>query len=142
MSTASFSGPFAWLRLNDATDDGYLTAAEATTMDLEGTELVTLSACETGLSGVRSGERVHGLQRSLAVAVARSTLLSLWKVDDALTATFMQRYYSRLKAGEGRAEALRHTQGQCRDHKNSTYNDIREWGAFQLSGDWLPLPRW
>ena len=123
-------------------DDGYLTAAEATAMDLEGTELVTLSACETGLGGVRSGEGVYGLQRSLAVAGARSTLLSLWKVDDALTATFMERYYNRLKAGQGRADALRDTQAEFRNNKNSTYNDIRVWGAFQLSGDWRALPKW
>jgi CHAT domain-containing protein len=123
-------------------DDGYLTAAEATAMDLEGTELVTLSACETGLGGVRSGEGVYGLQRSLAVAGARSTLLSLWKVDDALTATFMERYYNKLKAGQGRADALRDTQVEFRNNKNSTYNDIRVWGAFQLSGDWRALPKW
>ncbi|MFM1899807.1 MAG: hypothetical protein RLZZ216_383 [Cyanobacteriota bacterium] len=123
-------------------DDGYLTAAEATAMDLEGTELVTLSACETGLGGVRSGEGVYGLQRSLAVAGARSTLLSLWKVDDGLTATFMERYYNKLKAGQGRAEALRVTQAEFRENKNSTYNDIRVWGAFQLSGDWRALPKW
>ena len=123
-------------------DDGYLTAAEATAMDLEGTELVTLSACETGLGGVQSGEGVYGLQRSLAVAGARSTLLSLWKVDDGMTATFMERYYNKLKAGQGRADALRDTQAEFRNHKNSTYNDIRVWGAFQLSGDWRALPRW
>jgi CHAT domain-containing protein len=123
-------------------DDGYLTAAEATAMDLEGTELVTLSACETGLGGVRSGEGVYGLQRSLAVAGARATLLSLWKVDDGLTATFMERYYNRLKAGEGRADALRDTQAEFREHKYSVYNDIRVWGAFQLSGDWRALPKW
>ncbi|GDX77745.1 hypothetical protein LBMAG41_28250 [Cyanobium sp.] len=123
-------------------DDGYLTAAEATAMDLEGTELVTLSACETGLGGVRSGEGVYGLQRSLAVAGARSTLLSLWKVDDGLTATFMERYYNKLKAGQGRADALRDTQAEFRNNKNSTYNDIRVWGAFQLSGDWQALPKW
>jgi CHAT domain-containing protein len=123
-------------------DDSYLTAAEATAMDLEGTELVTLSACETGLGGVRSGEGVHGLQRSLAVAGARSTLLSLWKVDDYLTVTFMERYYKRLKAGEGRADALRNTQNDFRDNKNSTYHDIRVWGAFQLSGGWRALPKW
>jgi CHAT domain-containing protein len=123
-------------------DDGYLTAAEATAMDLEGTELVTLSACETGLGGVRSGEGVYGLQRSLAVAGARSTLLSLWKVDDALTATFMERYYNKLKAGQGRADALRDTQAEFRNNKNSIYNDIRVWGAFQLSGDWRALPKW
>jgi CHAT domain-containing protein len=123
-------------------DDGYLTAAEATAMDLEGTELVTLSAYETGLGGVQSGEGVYGLQRSLAVAGARSTLLSLWKVDDNLTVAFMERYYNRLKAGEGRADALRNTQNDFRDNKNSYYHDIRVWGAFQLSGDWRALPKW
>jgi CHAT domain-containing protein/tetratricopeptide (TPR) repeat protein len=123
-------------------DDGYLTAAEATAMDLEGTELVTLSACETGLGGVQSGEGVYGLQRSLAVAGARSTLLSLWKVDDYLTVAFMERYYNRLKAGEGRADALRNTQNDFRANKNSNYHDIRVWGAFQLSGDWRALPKW
>jgi CHAT domain-containing protein len=123
-------------------DDGYLTAAEATAMDLEGTELVTLSACETGLGGVQSGEGVYGLQRSLAVAGARSTLLSLWKVDDGMTVAFMDRYYNRLKAGEGRADALRNTQNDFRNNKNSNYHDIRVWGAFQLSGDWRALPKW
>ncbi|GDX77739.1 hypothetical protein LBMAG41_28190 [Cyanobium sp.] len=126
----------------DPSDDGYLTAAEATAMDLEGTELVTLSACETGLGGVQSGEGVYGLQRSLAVAGARSTLLSLWKVDDGMTATFTERYYIKLKAGQGRADALRDTQAEFRNNKNSTYNDIRVWGAFQLSGDWRALPKW
>ena len=126
----------------DPSDDGYLTAAETTAMDLEGTELVTLSACETGLGGVQSGEGVYGLQRSLAVAGARSTLLSLWKVDDYLTVAFMERYYNRLKAGESRADALRNTQNDFRDNKNSNYHDIRVWGAFQLSGDWRALPKW
>ena len=123
-------------------DDGYLTAAEATAMDLEGTELVTLSACETGRGGVRGGEGVYGLQRALAVAGARSTLLSLWKVDDTMTAVFMAHYYNLLNAGKGRAEALRQSQAFFRDNKSSSYHDIRVWGAFQLSGDWRPLPRW
>ena len=120
-------------------DDGYLTAAEATAMDLEGTELVTLSACETGLGGVRSGEGVYGLQRALAVAGARSTLLSLWKVADGRTATFLAKYYQRLKDGEGRAEALHNTQTEYRNSEDTNLNDIRVWGAFQLSGDWRPI---
>jgi CHAT domain-containing protein len=123
-------------------DDGYLTAAEATAMDLEGTELVTLSACETGLGGVRSGEGVYGLQRALAVAGARSTLLSLWKVADGRTATFLAKYYQRLKDGEGRAEALHNTQTEYRNSEDTNLNDIRVWGAFQLSGDWRALPKW
>jgi CHAT domain-containing protein len=123
-------------------DDGYLTAAVATAMDLEGTELVTLSTCETGLGGVRSGEGVYGLQRSLAVAGACSSLLSLWKVDEGHTRSFLERYYSLLMAGKGRADALLQTQSEFRDNKNSSYNDIRVWGAFQLSGDWRALPGW
>ena len=76
------------------------------------------------------------------MAGARSSLLSLWKVDDAFTAEFMRRFYNRLKAGQGRADALRDTQAEFRDNKNSNYNDIKVWGAFQLSGDWRPLPGW
>ena len=123
-------------------DDGYLTAAEATAMDLSGTELVTLSACDTALGGVRSGEGVYGLQRALAVAGARSTLLSLWKVDDARTATFLTMYYQRLNAREGRADALRNTQAFFRTNKDSNLRDVRAWGAFQLSGDWRPIQGW
>jgi len=123
----------------DAADDGYLTAAEATGMDLEGTELVTLSACETGLGALRSGEGVYGLQRALTVAGSRATLLSLWKVDDAATAAFMGEYYGRLRRGEGRGEALAGTQALFREHPNPLYRDVHVWGAFQLTGDWRPL---
>jgi len=122
--------------------DGYLTAAEVTGMDLEGTELTTLSACQTGLGDVRSGEGVYGLQRALAVAGSRSSLLTLWKVGDAGTQEFMAEYYRRLERGEGRAEALAATQAFFRRHTNEEYRHVYWWGAFQLSGDWRPLPRW
>lgn len=123
----------------DPSDDGYLTAAEVTGIDLDGTELVTLSACETGLGDVRSGEGVYGLQRALTVAGSRSTLLSLWKVDDVATAAFMADFYTRLKAGEGRADALRNTQSFFRSHTNPLFRDIAVWAAFQLTGDWRPI---
>ncbi|MEB3166913.1 MAG: CHAT domain-containing tetratricopeptide repeat protein [Cyanobacteriota bacterium] len=123
------------------TDDGYLTAAEVTGIDLDGTELVTLSACETGLGDLRSGEGVYGLQRALTVAGSRSTLLSLWKVDDAATAAFMVDFYQRLRSGAGRAEALAATQAAFRSHPNPLFRDLHVWGAFQLSGDWRPLPK-
>jgi CHAT domain-containing protein len=127
---------------DDSANDGYLTAAEVTTMNLEGTQLVTLSACETALGDLRNGEGVYGLQRSLAVAGARSTLLSLWKVDDALTALFMEEFYKRLKDGQGRADAFRNTQSWFRKNKSSTLRDVRVWGAFQLSGDWRSIRGW
>ena len=123
----------------DPSDDGLLTASEATGLQLVGTELVVLSACATGLGDIRTGEGVYGLQRALAVAGARSTLLSLWKVDDAATAAFMEAYYKRLKAGEGRAAALAATQAEFRQHANIPWRHPYVWAAWQLTGDWRPL---
>ena len=129
----------------DPNDDGYLTAAEAVALQLDGTELVVLSACSTGQGDIRTGEGVYGLQRSLTVAGARSTLLSLWKVDDAATAEFMSRFYKRLKAGEGRSDALAATQkefreGLVRDPKtNALWDAPYYWAAWQLVGDWRPI---
>jgi CHAT domain-containing protein len=125
----------------DPTDDGYLTAAEALNLKLKGTELVVLSACSTGQGEIRTGEGVYGLQRSLTVAGARSTLLSLWKVDDAATADFMSRYYRRLKAGEGRADALAAVQAEFRNGTagNGQWTEPYYWAAWQLVGDWRPV---
>jgi CHAT domain-containing protein len=128
----------------DPNDDGYLTAAEAVNLNLKGTELVVLSACSTGKGEVRTGEGVYGLQRSLTVAGARSTLLSLWKVDDAATAEFMDRFYQRLKAGEGRSDALAAVQEEFRSGKvqSGTGHEWKEpyyWAAWQLVGDWRPI---
>ena len=128
----------------DPNDDGYLTAAEAVNLNLKGTELVVLSACSTGQGEVRTGEGVYGLQRSLTVAGARSTLLSLWKVDDAATAEFMVRLYQRLKAGEGRGDALATVQQEFRSGKVKSPEGVKwtepyYWAAWQLVGDWRPI---
>jgi CHAT domain-containing protein len=125
----------------DPNDDGYLTAAEALSLKLKGTELVVLSACSTGQGESRTGEGVYGLQRSLTVAGARSTLLSLWKVDDAATADFMTRYYSRIKTKEGRAEALAAVQAEFRNGTagNGQWKEPYYWAAWQLVGDWRPV---
>ncbi len=129
----------------DPNDDGYLTAAEAVGLKLDGTELVVLSACSTGQGDIRTGEGVYGLQRALTVAGARSTLLSLWKVDDAATAEFMVRFYKRLKAGEGRADALAAVQAEFRDgavqgQRGEDWSNPYFWAAWQLVGDWRPIP--
>jgi CHAT domain-containing protein/tetratricopeptide (TPR) repeat protein len=125
----------------DPKDDGYLTAAEALMLNLKGTELVVLSACSTGQGDIRTGEGVYGLQRSLTVAGARSTLLSLWKVDDAATADFMTRFYTRLKAGEARSDALAATQKEFRDGiaGDGQWKTPYYWAAWQLVGDWRPI---
>ena len=91
-------------------EDGVLTALEASALDLWGTKLVVLSACETGLGRVQSGEGVYGLRRALVLAGSESQVMSLWQVSDAATRDLMVAYYKRLQAGEGRTEALRQVQ--------------------------------
>ena len=91
-------------------DDGYLTALELSKLDFSGTELVVISGCESGLGEIKSGDSIYGLKRSIAVAGARSSLLSLWEVNDNATAAFMETFYNKLKAGEGRSNALASTQ--------------------------------
>ena len=148
--TASLQGEIPLLRSGVAmaganqptanpTDDGYLTALEVAQLDWDGTELVVISACESGRGDIQSGEGVYGLKRAIAVAGARSSLLSLWKVDDAATAAFMQSFYERLKAGEGRADALAETQQEFREHQIPGWRHPYVWAAFQLSGDWKPI---
>ena len=120
-------------------DDGYLTALEVTQLDWNGTELVVISGCESGLGEIKNGEGIYGLKRAISVAGAKSSLLSLWKVDDNSIAVFMKSYYERLVAGEGRAEALINTQKEFRNHKNKNFRHPYIWAAFQLSGDWRPI---
>ncbi len=122
-------------------DDGYLTAKEAAQLQLDGTRLVVLSACDTAAGRFESGEGVYGLQRALTVAGARATLLSLWKVDDAATAYFMQRFYERLQAGAGPMQALVAVQEEFRTTpKIRAWKDPNYWAAWQLTGDDAPLP--
>jgi len=124
---------------SDTADDGYLTALEVAQLDWKGTELVVISACESGTGDIQAGEGVYGLKRAIAVAGARSSLLSLWKVDDKATAAFMESFYLKLKAGQSRADALAATQKEFRAHRNKSWRHPYVWAAFQLSGDWRPL---
>ncbi len=94
----------------EAAEDGLLTAEDVTGLDLSATELVVLSACETGLGGIHVGEGVFGLRRSFVLAGAKTLVMSLWKVPDEQTQELMGDFYQRLLAGEGRAEALRQSQ--------------------------------
>ena len=120
-------------------DDGYLTALEVTKLNWQGTELVVISGCESGKGDIRSGEGIYGLKRAIAVAGARSSVLSLWKVDDIATADFMEKFYQKLKDGMGRSEALAETQKEFKNHSILRFRHPYYWAAFQLSGDWRPI---
>ncbi|MDR5639950.1 CHAT domain-containing tetratricopeptide repeat protein [Thermosynechococcus sp. PP42] len=115
-------------------DDGVLTAWEVTGMNLSGTELVVLSACDTGRGEVVNGEGVYGLRRAFTIAGARSQVSTLWKVDDQVTRDMMVAFYQNLHRGMGRTEALRQVQLQRLKDESPYY-----WAAFVSSGDWSPL---
>jgi CHAT domain-containing protein/Tfp pilus assembly protein PilF len=118
-------------------DDGILTALEASGLDLWGTKLVVLSACDTGLGKVRNGEGVYGLRRSFALAGAESVVMSLWPISDRVTRELMAGYYKNLKAGMGRGEALRRVQLDML-HKKGREHPFY-WASFIESGDWTPI---
>lgn len=120
-------------------DDGYLTALEVAQLDWQGNDLVVISACESGKGDVKVGEGVYGLKRAIAVSGARSSLLSLWKVDDAATAAFMKTFYKYLASGLGKSESLLKAQADFRSHPVPLWREPYVWAAFQLSGDTGPI---
>jgi CHAT domain-containing protein len=143
-------------------DDGILTAAEVEVQPLHGAELVVLSACETALGPVAGGEGLLGLQRAFQLSGARTTVATLWKVDDSATRRLMARFYGNLwEKKMSKLDALReaqlwmlnhpeavagHERGQVVDFPNTRVKDIpsavaartspRFWAGFVLSGDW------
>ncbi|HEX5716141.1 MAG TPA: tetratricopeptide repeat protein [Thermoanaerobaculia bacterium] len=134
------AGANTWLRkgrLPDAAEDGFLTAEDVAGLDLLETDLVVLSACDTGLGAVQVGEGVFGLRRSFHLSGARTLVMSLWKVPDGPTQELMGDYYRRLKCGQPRAEALRQAQLTIKGR----YPHPRNWGAFICQGDPGPLQR-
>jgi CHAT domain-containing protein len=118
---------------------GILTGLEASALDLYGTQLVVLSACETGLGDISAGEGIYGLRRALVIAGSQSQVLSLWKVGDTATVELMKLFYQNLKAGMGRHEALRDAQLKLLQHPN--YQNPHNWAAFIPSGNWEPLSK-
>jgi CHAT domain-containing protein len=118
-------------------DDGILTALEAAGLNLWGTKLVTLSACDTGIGEVKNGEGVYGLRRAFVLAGTETLVMSMWPVSDYVTRELMTNYYSGLKRGQGRGEALRHVQLNMLKSKERAHPFY--WASFIQSGEWANL---
>ena len=119
--------------------DGIVTAREIAGFDWWGTKLVVLSACETGVGAVPSGDGVYGLRRAVVLAGAEAQVVSLWNVSDSSAQELMREYYGELARGTGRAEALR--QAKLRLLRQPRYAHPHHWAAFILAGDWTPLDK-
>ncbi|HEU4414715.1 MAG TPA: CHAT domain-containing tetratricopeptide repeat protein [Candidatus Angelobacter sp.] len=118
-------------------EDGILTALEASNLNLWGTRLVTLSACETGIGEVKDGEGVYGLRRSFFLAGSETLVMSLWSVSDSITREMMTSYYTGLKHGLGRAEALH--RAELSMLKRNGRKHPFYWASFIQAGEWANL---
>jgi CHAT domain-containing protein len=118
-------------------EDGILTSLEASGLDLYGTDLVVLSACQTGLGEVANGEGVYGLRRAFQLAGANSVIMSMFNIPDQSTVSLMEKFYSNWLSGDSKSTALR-------DASLAVINERRQssgtahplfWGGFILVGD-------
>lgn len=120
-------------------EDGILTAEEIAELDLSGVEWAVLSACDTGLGEIRSGEGVFGLRRAFQVAGVRTLIMSLWAVEDESARAWMRALYeARLVKRMGAAEAVREASltglRERRERGESTHPFY--WAGFVAAGDW------
>ncbi len=120
----------AWngIYAQDVEEDCILTAAEVEKMDLSDTELVVLSACDTGLGDCESIDGVYGLSRAFKIAGAHTIVMTLWKVNDLVTKEFMCEFYGQIKEGLEYHEAFRIAQQKLR----LKYQDPLLWAPFVI----------
>ncbi len=117
----------------DTRNDGILTALEVLGLDLTGTQLAVLSACDTGIGEIHEGEGVYGLRRAFQEAGVRQVVTSLWEVSDAGTQALMTAFYERMFSGMPPREAFRAAQLELMESPRWGYPFI--WGAFVLVGN-------
>lgn len=137
-------------KMGSGYEDGIFTAFEAMNLDLTGTELLVLSACETGLGEIKNGEGVFGLQRAFKVAGARCILMSQWKISDLATRELMDSFYGYLlkpspsdykttggkeRSSEIRAPRIHWAFNMAQKEIRKKYPNPYFWGAFVLVGE-------
>ena len=128
-----FSGcnrAFRHEQIPEGEEDGILTAQEIAMLDLRGLDLVVLSACQTGLGDVISGEGVFGLQRGFKKAGANTILMSLDKVDDEATRILMVEFYRNLMNGKSKYQSLKDAQQYLRQVDKGKYDKPEYWASF------------
>ena len=111
-------------------DNGVLTAYEAMNLNLDRTDLVVLSACETGLGEISQGEGVYGLQRAFLVAGAKMLIMSIFKVDDEATQKLILNFYERWLATNN----MRKSFIEAKKDLRKEYPDPIYWGSFMMIG--------
>jgi CHAT domain-containing protein len=119
-------------------EDGFLTAEEIASIDLRGVEWVVLSGCDTGLGYLADGQGVLGLRRAFQIAGARSTIMSLWRVQDDSARLWMSALYRARLGGRSTADAVRQASLErleaLREAGASTHPFF--WAPFVAAGDW------
>jgi CHAT domain-containing protein/tetratricopeptide (TPR) repeat protein len=122
----------------DGSNEGIMTAEKILGLNLRGTDLVVLSACETGVGEVKNGEGVYGLRRAFTQAGAKSLVMSLWAVPDRETKELMVTFYRNMQSGKmNRAEALRQAALKQQQTVKARYGNDNPyyWGSFIFLGE-------
>ena len=131
------NGEFEYGSESAPAQDGILTSLEASGLNLMGTDLVVLSACQTGVGEVENGEGVYGLRRAFQLAGARSVVMSMFAVPDMATQTLMAGFYDNWLSGQSKVSALRQAALSIIEERRAKGGAAHPlfWGGFILVGD-------